>query len=62
MLYLWCAYSSICTFIGSSVVIVGKVPAISTAQWAAHACKFGSWNGNGNLQRVSVVGGACTLQ
>ena len=31
-LCLRCAYSGICAFIGSSVVIAGKVPTIGTAQ------------------------------
>ena len=55
--YLWCTYSSVCVYIGSSVVIAGKVPVMHRyctmrrrALANSHACV--SWNGNGNVERI----------
>ena len=55
--YLWCTYSSVCAYIGSSVVIAGKVPVMHRyctmrrrALANSHACV--AWNGNGNVEWI----------
>ena len=64
--YLWCAYSSTCAYIGSYVVIAGKVPVMHrycTMRWRAfansHACIVEwEWECRVDREHTPVVGGA----
>ena len=66
--YLWCAYSSTCAYIGSSVVIAGKVPVMHRyctmrrrALANSHACIVEwewEWECRADREHTPMVGGA----